>query len=152
MAEAPRRNLTRRRDCIIIVKKRRNSRANFIYYRGAKLMKKIAMLISTSLIYVIFVILGSFFFDNFSEHVFIVSAIFFFILVLNFYCLSWKDNFISEFIVERKLYFLFIILALIYIAVFCIYFFRADGLNRIMYCTIWSSIVNVCICNFIYLR
>lgn len=110
------------------------------------------MLISTSLIYVIFVILGIFFFDNFSEHVFIVSGIFFFILVLNFYCLSWKDNFISEFIVERKLYFLFIILALIYIAVFCIYFFRTDGLNRIMYCTIWSSIVNVCICNFIYLR
>ena len=45
----------------------------------------------------------------FSEYIFIISAIFFCTLALNFYSLHWKSrNFISEFIVERKLAFLFI--------------------------------------------
>lgn len=113
---------------------------------------KIAILISTSLIYGIFILVGIFFFDGFSEYIFITSAIFFCILVLNFYCLHWKDNFISEFIVERNLNFLFIIFAFIYITVLCLSFFRAEGIDRIMFCAIWSSIVNVCICDFIYLK
>ncbi|MGN0728151.1 hypothetical protein [Treponema sp.] len=113
---------------------------------------KIKILITTSLIYGIFLILGIFALDGFLEYVFITSAVFFCILAVNFYCLHWKDDFLSKFIVERKLTFLFIILALIYIAVFCISFFLADGLDKIMFCAIWSSVINVCICDYIYLR
>ena len=86
-----------------------------------------------------------------SEYVIISTAIFFSILCFNIFCMNWRNKFISKFIVEKKLTFLFIILAFINVITFLVYFFKTDGLHRINYCTILSSLINVCICNFIYL-
>lgn len=114
--------------------------------------KMIPMIISTSLIYIIFIFWGFSFLDDFLEHIIISTVIFFTVLCINFYCMNCKEKFLSKFIVEKKLTFLFILLALINLILFLVYFFRTDGLHRIMYCTILSSYINVCVCNFIYLK
>lgn len=114
--------------------------------------KSISIFVNTILIFGIFFFLAFFNFEDFSEYAVVSSAIFFGILILNFYCLNWKEKLISDFIIEKKLNFLFIVFAVFYSVAFCVSFFRTYGLDRIMFCTIWSAIVNVCICNFIYLK
>ena len=113
--------------------------------------KIISMLITTIFIYISFILFGFSFLDDFSEYVIISTAIFISILCFNIFCMNWRNKFISKFIVEKKLTFLFIILTLINVITFLVYFFKTDGLHRINYCTILSSLINVCICNFIYL-
>lgn len=116
-------------------------------------MKKILIItIITSLIYCIYIIAGFLFLEDFSEYVFLTAVIYFGIIVLNFICLHWKDNFIAEFLIEKKLNFIFIVFAIIYFSTFVITLFKSDGMDRAMYCTIWISIINVCICNYLYLK
>ena len=114
--------------------------------------RKISVAIVTCLIYGVFIFLGLCFCEDFSDYVIIDSFIYFSILILNFYCLHWKDSFISEFIIEKKLNFLFIVLAIIYLAVFIVSFFESDGLDKIMLSTIWISLINVCLSDYLYLR
>ena len=114
--------------------------------------KTIPTIISTMLMYIISMFIGYSSIDDFSEDIFVTSFIFFFVLCLNFFCLNWRDKFISNFIIEKKLAFLFLVLAFINGTALLLYFFYTDGIDRLMYCTVGSAIVNNCICNFIYLR
>jgi hypothetical protein len=114
--------------------------------------KIIPILISTSLVYVIFIILGFSFFDDYSGHVIISTGIFFFVLCYNFFWLNWKDKIISNFIVEKNLTFLFLILAFLNFVGFLAYFFLSEGLDRIMICSACIGYTNTCICIFIYLK
>lgn len=113
--------------------------------------KKIAIIGIMTILYGIFISFGFIFLDDFSDYAFIASLIYFGILILNFYCLRWKNNLIAEFIIEKKLNPMFLGLTIIYLVAFIVSFFYADGLDRIMFCTIWISIINICLCNYIYL-
>lgn len=116
--------------------------------------KKISVAIVTCFIFIygVYIFLGLCFCEDFSEYAIIGSFIYFGILILNFYCLHWKNNFIAEFIIEKKLNFLFIVLAIIYLAVLAVSFFKSDGLDKIMLSTIWISLINVCLSDYLYFR
>ncbi|WP_288985719.1 hypothetical protein [uncultured Treponema sp.] len=116
--------------------------------------KKISVAIVTCFIFIygVYIFLGLCFCEDFSEYAIIGSFIYFGILILNFYCLHWKNNFIAEFIIEKKLNFLFIVLTIIYLAVLAVSFFKSDGLDKIMLSTIWISLINVCLSDYLYLR
>lgn len=113
---------------------------------------KITVAIGACSIYGIYIFLGLCFCENFSEYAIIGSFIYFGILILNFYFIHWKDSFIADFIIEKKLNFLFIVLAIIYLVILLVSFFSSDGLDKIMLGTIWISVINVCVSNYLYLR
>lgn len=125
----------------------------FFCYRGCKSMKRnILIAVITSVIYAIFIACGFILVDDFFEYFPISSIIYISILILNFYCLKWRNNFLADFIIEKKLNFLFIVFAIFYLVVLILSFLKTDGLDRIMYCSIWISLINVCLCNLVYLK
>ena len=75
---------------------------------------KITVAIGACSIYGIYIFLGLCFCEDFSEYVIIGSFIYFGILILNFYFIHWKDSFIADFIIEKKLNFLFIVFKISY--------------------------------------
>lgn len=113
---------------------------------------KILVLIITCLFFVIHVVLGFSFYEYFSEYFIFSMLIYFGILIFNFFCLHWKDNLIANFIIEKNINYIFIFLAIIYLAVFIVTFIKFDGLNKLMYCTVWISLINVCLSDYLYLK
>ena len=114
--------------------------------------KKISVAIIAAIIYATFLVCGFIFFDEFSECAFMVSFIYFGVLILNFYCLTWNNNFLADFIIDHNLSFLLIVLAIIYSATLVISFTKEDGFDRLMYCTAWISVISTCLCSYAYLK
>ncbi len=114
--------------------------------------KMMPVLIVGFVIYLLYIFTGLCFYEDFSEYAIIGSFMYFGILFLNNYCLHWKDNFIAEFIIEKNLNYIFIVLAIFYFIVLIVSFFKSEGLNKIMLGTIWTSIINTCLTNYLYLR
>ena len=101
--------------------------------------KKISVAIVTCFIFIygVYIFLGLCFCEDFSEYAIIGSFIYFGILILNFYCLHWKNNFIAEFIIEKKLNFLF----QSFYYLIKIRFYR---LRFILHCSVLSGCCNFC--------
>ena len=114
--------------------------------------KKISVAVVTCILFGVYLFLGLYFCACFSEYLILGSVIYFGTLILNFFLIHWKDSFIAEFIIEKKLNFLFIVLAIIYLAVLIVSFFKSDGLDKIMLSTIWITLINVCLSDYLYLR
>lgn len=114
--------------------------------------KKISVAIIAAIIYATFLVCGFIFFDEFSECAFIVSFIYFGMLIFNFYWLTWNNNFLADFIIDHNLSFLLMVLAIIYSATLVISFIKGDGFYRMMYCTIWISAISSCLCGYAYLK
>ena len=114
--------------------------------------KKISVAIIAAIIYATFLVCGFIFFDEFSECAFMVSFIYFGVLIFHFYCLTWNNNFLADFIIDHNLSFLLIVLAIIYSATLVISFIKGDGFYRMMYCTVWISAISSCLCGYAYLK
>ena len=114
--------------------------------------KKISVAIIAAIIYATFLVCGFIFFDEFSECAFMVSFIYFGMLIFNFYWLTWNNNFLADFIIDHNLSFLLMVLAIIYSATLVISFIKGDGFYRMMYCTIWISAISSCLCGYAYLK
>ena len=114
--------------------------------------KKISVAIIAAIIYATFLVCGFIFFDEFSECAFMVSFIYFGMLIYNFYWLTWNNNFLADFIIDHNLSFLLIVLAIIYSATLFISFIKGDGFYRMMYCTVWISAISSCLCGYAYLK
>lgn len=126
------------------------------FQQGAIPVKKKTVIASIiGLVYFIFIVCGFFFLDDadeFSENVFGLSFIYFGIAVFNFYCLKRNDNFIAEFIINHNLAFLLLPLSIIYSVVLVLSFVKGEGFDRLMFCTVWISVVNACLCSYAYLK
>ena len=114
--------------------------------------KKISVAIIAAIIYATFLVCGFLFLDEFSECAFMVSFIYFGVLIFNFYWLTWNNNFLADFIIDHNLSFLLIVLAIIYSATLVISFIKGDGFDRLMYCTAWISGISTSLCSYAYLK
>ena len=113
--------------------------------------KGIFITILACIIYTLQIIFGFIIFFDFSEYVIINTFIYFGILLMSFYTLTWKGCFIADFIKEKKLNILFAVLALIYFIAVIVIIFKSNGIDKMMLYTIFISVFNATICSFMFL-
>lgn len=104
------------------------------------------------LLYVLGLTIGINYFVDFDEYITVYTAIFFSSLGMNFFTLKWRDNLIMNFIKNRDLTFLFILLSILYLVLLIVCFIKLSDVNQIMMCSICLSVFNLCIINYIYLK
>lgn len=110
------------------------------------------IIIISCFLYFVLLFYGFVFTYDFFEYLFIVTSIYWGILCFSFYCLKWKQNFLIDFIIEKKIEFIFIGLLALYIICLFFTFFMCQGLDKNMLSTIFISQINVSICSFLYIR
>lgn len=111
--------------------------------------KQILKIFISFVIFIIFLIISFFSFNHFSEYFFVLSLIFWGLLLLQKGILEWKKNFIINFIGKEKLKRIFIFFSVIYLILSILIFQFVQGFNLMMFFCFFISLFNLSIYSFL---
>ena len=113
--------------------------------------KSLIIALFSGIIFVLQIICGFVFIFDFSEYLFLNIFIFVLIQILSVSFFKWKNNIFLDFIKEKKLQSVFVLMALIYFIIIIVTILKADGIDKAMLYTLFVSIFNASVCNYFFL-